>query len=95
MTASRIFRDDDDPPYDADAPELTPEQIASARPFAEVFPDLAATIRRRGAQKAPRKLSTTIRLSPEVVAHFRSGGPGWQARIDQALRDLIAARQPG
>ena len=73
-----------------DNPELTAEDIAKAVPFAEAFPALAATIKRRGAQKAPTKVSTTIRLSPEVVEHFRSGGPGWQSRIDSALKEWVA-----
>lgn len=75
----------------SDNPELTAEEISQLRPFAEVFPELAATIRRRGLQRADKKISTTIRLSPEVVAHFRATGKGWQARIDEALRRLIAA----
>lgn len=41
----------------------------------------------RGRPKAARtKVSTTIRLSPEVVEYFKAGGPGWQSRIDEALR---------
>jgi hypothetical protein len=38
------------------SPELTDEQMAKAKPFAETFPDLAASIRRgRGPKKAPDK----------------------------------------
>jgi hypothetical protein len=38
------------------SPELTNEQMAKAKPFAEVFPDLAASIRReRNPEKAPHK----------------------------------------
>lgn len=77
----------------SDNPELTAEDIAKARPFAEAFPELAATIRHRGAQKAPKKVSTTIRLSPEVIEHFRAGGPGWQARIDGALKEWVAKHE--
>lgn len=33
------------------SPELTDEQIAKAKPFAEVFPDLAASIRRKRSPK--------------------------------------------
>lgn len=84
--------DHTDPRFDPDAPELTDDQIGSARPFAEMFPDLAATIRRRGAQKSPVKTRTTIRLSSDVIDHFRSGGSGWQTRIDQVLRDWIAGK---
>lgn len=75
----------------SDNPELTEEQIAEARPFVDVFPELAAKmVRARGAQKAPRKVSTTIRLSPDVVDFFKSGGEGWQSRINDALRQWVA-----
>lgn len=77
----------------SDSPELTNEDLAQMRPFAEVFPKLAENIRRaRGAQKAPTKVSTTIRLSPEVVEHFRAAGDGWQSRVDRALKEWIAGR---
>ena len=73
----------------SDNPELTAEQIAKAVPFDMAFPDLAASIRRRGPQKLPRKVSTTVRLSPDVLDHFRASGPGWQSRIDAALKGWI------
>lgn len=75
----------------SDNPEWTVEDFARAKPFAEVFPDLVKTIRARGPQKAPKKISTTLRLSPEVIEHFKSGGPGWQSRIDAALKDWVSA----
>ena len=51
----------------------------------------AKTPVRRGRPRAARpKVSTTIRLSQDVVDHFKSGGRGWQTRIDEALRDWIA-----
>ena len=37
-----------------------------------------------------RKEQVTLRLSPEVLAHFRAGGEGWQTRIDEALRAATA-----
>lgn len=41
----------------------------------------------RGRPKAPvTKVSTTLRLDPEVIAHFKAEGPGWQSRINEALR---------
>jgi uncharacterized protein (DUF4415 family) len=76
----------------SDNPEWTAEDLANARPFAEVFPDFyEQIIRRRGTQAAATKVSTTIRLSREVIEHFRAGGKGWQSRIDTALKDWIAA----
>lgn len=75
-----------------DNPEWTAENFAEARPFAEVFPKLAASMRRpRGPQKAPRKVMTSIRLSPDVVAYFKESGAGWQSRIDEALKEWMAA----
>lgn len=48
---------------------------------------LATTKVQRGWPKAEApKVSTTIRLSPGVLEHFRAGGPGWQTRIDEILR---------
>lgn len=74
----------------SDNPELTAEDIAKAVPFAQALPELAAKMRAsRGPQKAPTKISTTIRLSPDVLKHFKEGGPGWQSRIDDALRSAI------
>jgi uncharacterized protein (DUF4415 family) len=74
----------------SDNPELTDEQLRGVVPFAQAFPELAAKMRTRGQQKAERKVSTTIRLSPEVIAHFRASGPGWQSRIDEALKEWVA-----
>ncbi|MEH3158002.1 MAG: BrnA antitoxin family protein [Sphingomonas taxi] len=40
----------------------------------------------RGAQVSPTKQQVTLRLDPDVLAKFRATGPGWQARINAALR---------
>jgi uncharacterized protein (DUF4415 family) len=59
----------------SDNPELTKEDFARAKPFSEVFPDLAASIRKgRGPNKAPTKKLVSLRLSPEVIEHFKSTG---------------------
>lgn len=72
----------------SDHPEWTTEELATARPFAEVFPELAESIRRgRGRPPAERtKDRVTLRLDGDVLDHFRAGGPGWQTRINAALR---------
>lgn len=74
----------------SDNPEWTADDFANAMSFDKAFPDLAATIRGRGTQKAPTKVSTTIRLSRDVIDHFRTSGVGWQVRIDKALKEWIA-----
>jgi uncharacterized protein (DUF4415 family) len=73
-----------------DNPELTKADFAKARPFAEVFPDLSASIRKgRGPNKLPTKRLVSLRLSPEVIEHFKSTGSGWQSRIDETLRKAV------
>jgi uncharacterized protein (DUF4415 family) len=44
---------------------------------------------KRGPQKAPTKSLVSLRLSPEVIDHFKATGPGWQTRIDRTLRASI------
>jgi uncharacterized protein (DUF4415 family) len=48
----------------------------------------AGKLIRRGGRpkKATPKEAVNIRLDPDIVAHFRAGGPGWQSRINAALR---------
>ena len=73
----------------SDNPELTKDDFAKAKPFAEVFPELAASIRKgRGPNKAPTKKSVTLRLSGSVIEKYKSGGKGWQSRIDTDLKRI-------
>ncbi|EHA16580.1 hypothetical protein HAL1_05883 [Halomonas sp. HAL1] len=51
--------------------------------------NLQRTIGQRGRQQMPTKVKTSIRLSPEVIEHFKAQGDGWQRRIDQALKAYI------
>lgn len=71
---------------DDENPEWTADDVRQARPFAEVFPDLAAAIKRgRGPQKAPTKQMVSIRMDRDVLARFRATGKGWQGRINETL----------
>ena len=75
---------------DPDAPEITDEQLAQAKPFGEVFPALADAMRKSvgGRPKSENpKVAVSLRLDQEVVARFKASGPGWQTRINDALRD--------
>jgi len=38
---------------------------------------------------AATKERVTIRLSREVVTRFRASGPGWQTRLDAALKEWL------
>ena len=74
---------------DPDAPEATDVQLAQATPFTEAFPALAEKMRKNagGRPKADNpKVAVSLRLDPEVVSRFKADGPGWQTRMNEALR---------
>ena len=74
----------------SDNPEWTAEDFAKARPFVEAFPELAEKIRRaRGPQKAPTKALVSLRIDKDILERFKADGPGWQSRINDALRKAI------
>ena len=75
---------------DPDDAAPTDEQLAQAQPFAEAFPELAQTLRRSAGGRPPSadpKVPVSLRLDREVVEKFRATGPGWQSRINEALRN--------
>ena len=77
---------------DGEVRELTLEDFKHFRPAAEVLPRSLQEklgMRRRGPQKAPTKERTTVRLSRDVLDRFRASGPGWQTRLDAALREWL------
>ena len=77
----------------SDNPELTKEDFAKAKPFAEALPELAASIRKgRGPNKAPTKKLVSLRLSGQVIDAYKAKGPGWQSRIDADLRKINKIR---
>lgn len=48
---------------------------------------------RRGRPPSPvRKRAVSLRLDPDVLAHFRRSGRGWQSRVNAILRK--AAKLP-
>ncbi|MEX2127110.1 MAG: BrnA antitoxin family protein [Xanthobacteraceae bacterium] len=76
---------------DPDNPPLTAADFAKMRPASEVVPQIVR--RFRGLQKKPKKKLISLRLDPEVIAHFKRGGPGWQARINAKLREPLDSRR--
>jgi uncharacterized protein (DUF4415 family) len=78
----RTWRDPDD------APEITDQWIADA----DVYSGKKLVRRGRPAGTA-KKTQTTVRISNEVLKFFRASGPGWQTRMDEALRKYVAARR--
>ena len=49
----------------------------------------AARGRPVGSVKADTKQAVTVRYSPDVLAAFRAMGSGWQAKMDEALREWL------
>jgi len=82
---------------DADNPEWTAEDFRRAQPARQALPEIvgpemaAAMRKRRGRPPQPiTKVSTTVRIDPDVLAAFRATGRGWQTRINSALRDWLS-----
>jgi uncharacterized protein (DUF4415 family) len=80
---------------DGEVREITDEDVADFKPFSslpEAEQKVLLRLRRRGPQKAPRKVPISIRLSPDVAEGLRATGNGWQNRVDDALRNWLAGK---
>ena len=76
--------------FDEDNPEWTKADFARARPISE-FPELAVAMAKakRGRPAGQNKEQVTLRIDKDVLARFRAGGPGWQSRINDALKKAV------
>ena len=59
--------------------------------FAYVFEGFT---KKRGRPVGALKESTTIRFDRDVLEMFRASGPGWQTRMNAALRDWLKSHSP-
>ncbi|OYY66059.1 BrnA antitoxin family protein [Sphingomonas sp. 28-62-11] len=80
-----------------DAPEWTDEMFEMAayivggkviRP-ATGYLGPNGMVRGRPPVRGVAKQQVTLRIDPDVIAKFREGGPGWQARMNEALRKAV------
>jgi uncharacterized protein (DUF4415 family) len=90
------IKDGDPIPYEPDDGPYDPNDADATRSFfakADLIRK-GKVVRRgkRGPQKTPTKKLVSLRLSPEVIDHFKSTGRGWQTRIDSTLRQAIKKR---
>jgi len=46
----------------------------------------------RGEFYRPMKEQITLRLDKDVIAWFRTGGEGYQTRINEALREYVVSK---
>jgi uncharacterized protein (DUF4415 family) len=90
------FKEDDRIPFELEDGPYDPNDAEAARAWlaqADLIRN-GKVVRRgkRGPQKSPTKKLVSLRLSPEVIDHFKSAGPGWQTRIDTTLLESIKRR---
>jgi uncharacterized protein (DUF4415 family) len=69
----------------ASDPDLPPEITAEMLDRADLYHG-DKLIRRGRPPSSSSKQAIKLRLDPEVLAYFRSLGPGWQTRINATLR---------
>ncbi|RZJ93643.1 MAG: hypothetical protein EON88_14325 [Brevundimonas sp.] len=77
---------------DPDNPEWTAADFARALgPESLSAAELAAfpKTRIRGPQKTPTKRPVSLRLDADVLERYRATGPGWQGRMNDALRKAL------
>lgn len=80
---------------DGEVRALTAEDIARFRPASQALSvDLQETLgmRRRGPQKAPTKVSTTIRLDADLLEALKATGEGWQTRVNAIVRRELMSK---
>jgi uncharacterized protein (DUF4415 family) len=81
-----------------DAHEIQPEEYEDIPEMPDDFFDRAEIrlgdklIRRGRPPLDTPKKQVTLRLDQEVIDHFRNTGPGWQSRINAALRSYISGK---
>ncbi len=77
---------------DPDSPEWTAEMFAAAKSVDELPEDIRSLFKRpagRPPMERP-KIAVKLRLDQDVVEHFKSGGAGWQTRMNDALAAIAA-----
>jgi uncharacterized protein (DUF4415 family) len=80
---------------DGEVREIRAEDVGLFKPFSalpETEQKMLLKLRRRGPQKAPKKIPISIRLSPDVAEGLRATGNGWQVRADEILRSWLAEK---
>lgn len=79
------------PDMSSDSPVLDAAWFDKARPASKALPAhvLAAAKRSPGRPAGSRKESTTVRFDRDVLDAFRAAGPGWQTRMNAALREWL------
>jgi uncharacterized protein (DUF4415 family) len=79
---------------DPDDLEWSADDVRSAMHLDELPASLQRKLRgQRGPQKAPRKVQTAVRYDADIIDAFKADGPGWQTRMNDALREWLRGRE--
>jgi uncharacterized protein (DUF4415 family) len=83
----------DDVPYDPDDPEAVSVYWSNA----QVSMPSGSNQASEPTTDSPKTdtedaVVVTLRLSPQVIRHFRATGREWQSKIDEALKEWIRGR---
>lgn len=76
-----------EPVFDSDNPEWTEQDFALAKTGEDIPAHIRAAFpKTRGRPKGETKQMVSLRLDKDILERFRATGPGWQSRINEALR---------
>jgi len=83
---------------DGNVKEVTAEIMKHMRPLRETDPEFIARFekerKRRGRPAGRTKAVVSISLDRDVLALLRTGGSGWQSRVNALLRAAMGLTQP-
>ncbi len=77
---------------DGEVRELSAEEFKRGKSFSQLPATMQAKLRAlrgRGPQRSPTKIQTAVRYDSEVLQHLKKQGPGWQTRMNEALKKAI------
>jgi uncharacterized protein (DUF4415 family) len=56
--------------------------------------DAPKTPRGRPRKRGPNKVPVTIRIDIDLLDELKASGPGWQTRVNNAVRDWVFRENP-
>ena len=81
-----------EPVLDSDNPEWTEQDFARAKTGEDIPAHIRSAFpKTRGRPKGETKQMVSLRLDKDILERFRATGPGWQSRINEALRKTTGA----
>lgn len=86
------FDDDEVDLSDPENPEWTTEDFARAVGSENLPPEVLAAFpktRVRGPQRTTTKRPISLRVDADILESYRATGPGWQGRMNDALRKAM------